>query len=448
VSNLWLLFILILSYSKTDTLFVIYSSECRECIQFFSEYETQIRQFFPFYKKIDISKEENYAYISKFEPPADGGIPYFVLDGKTYNKYEFLKKFLGKNNFEESQSLLFPSTGEMIPFTPDSSTLYLVYIPGCKECIEAYYILQRLKKENEKIKINYVSSAEDTGFYLLLQARKAGIKSGPPLVYYRGQFLAGNSINVENIRKILSVKLKAAPRYNIKIPDLSLFPVISAALLDGINPCVFATFLFLITYLSLFTDSRKKMLLTLLFYAGGVLVFYFLAGIGIMGILKSFEKMQKARVFIKIVIAAFTLAFAVLNFRDYLKAKAGKFEEMTLKMSSSLREKTRNSIKKYLFYSAFLAGFLVSSLELVCTGEIYLPTILVMLRHGESVGGPVVYLLIYNFFFLIPLLIIGLICIFAGEGAIKLLFKRNIARIKLFTGIILLMIFGYITVFI
>jgi len=448
VNSLWVLLFFIVCYSRTDTLFVIYSSECKECTQFLSEYEAEIRANFPLYRKIDISQEKNYVYMNRFEPPADGGIPYFVLDGKTYSKNEFLKKFLKENKLEESPSPLLSSNGEVIHFVPDSNTLYLVYIPGCKECVQAYYVLQRLKKENEKIKISYVSSVEDTGFYLLVQARHSGVKSGPPIVYYRGRFLAGNSITIENLKEIVTEKQQVKEPYKIKMPGLSLIPVITAALLDGINPCVFATFLFLITYLSLFTESRKKMLLTLLFYAGGVLTFYFLAGVGLMGILRSFDKIQKTRFFIKIVIAAFTLVFAILNFKDYFKAKAGKFEEMTLKMSSSLREKARKSIKKYLFYSAFLAGFLVSSLELVCTGEIYLPTILVMLRHGQSIGGPIIYLLIYNIFFLIPLFIIGLIFIYAGEEVIKLLFKRNIARIKFFTGIILLVIFGYIMVFI
>jgi hypothetical protein len=58
--------------------------------------------------------------------------------------------------------------------------------------------------------------------------------------------------------------------------------------------------------------------------------------------------------------------------------------------------------KKYFLLGALAAGFLASSVEFICTGQIYLPTLIFLSQafiRKEILGS----LVIYNGFFVLPL---------------------------------------------
>jgi len=55
---------------------------------------------------------------------------------------------------------------------------------------------------------------------------------------------------------------------------------------------------------------------------------------------------------------------------------------------------------------AAATGFLVSVLELACTGQIYLPTLIFISHVPELRANALIYLLVYNFMFVIPLIVV------------------------------------------
>jgi cytochrome c biogenesis protein CcdA len=57
-------------------------------------------------------------------------------------------------------------------------------------------------------------------------------------------------------------------------------------------------------------------------------------------------------------------------------------------------------------FSALVAGFLVSLLEAVCTGQVYLPTISFVLKSTTLKFQALAYLLLYNIMFIAPLVVI------------------------------------------
>jgi len=61
---------------------------------------------------------------------------------------------------------------------------------------------------------------------------------------------------------------------------------------------------------------------------------------------------------------------------------------------------------RHIVFGAFVTGFLVTLFEAVCTGQVYLPTIILMTRSAESNLTGWLYLLFYNFLFVLPLLIV------------------------------------------
>ncbi|MBG0771816.1 MAG: hypothetical protein H0S82_08905, partial [Anaerolineaceae bacterium] len=102
---------------------------------------------------------------------------------------------------------------------------------------------------------------------------------------------------------------------------------------------------------------------------------------------------------------------AVLSFIDYRKAKEGGTEDMMLKLPEPLRKRINATIRKgrgtqnYMI-GAFVAGVLVSLLELACTGQVYLPTIIFVSSIPELRLQAIFYLVIYNLLFILPLVVI------------------------------------------
>ena len=74
-----------------------------------------------------------------------------------------------------------------------------------------------------------------------------------------------------------AIKLFTNNEYNKSIKEksfenLTLWLVIGAGFIDGINPCAFSTLIFLISYISLIGAGRKKILLTGIFFTLSILI--------------------------------------------------------------------------------------------------------------------------------------------------------------------------------
>ena len=103
--------------------------------------------------------------------------------------------------------------------------------------------------------------------------------------------------------------------------------------------------------------------------------------------------------------------FAFLSFIDALKFRASqKPEDVLLQLPDRLKKYTHNIMRdklkmRYLLGGVFLIGILVTIIESTCTGQVYIPT-LVLLTKEKGAGIWLFYLLVYNVAFIIPLLIV------------------------------------------
>jgi cytochrome c biogenesis protein CcdA len=66
-----------------------------------------------------------------------------------------------------------------------------------------------------------------------------------------------------------------------------------------------------------------------------------------------------------------------------------------------------------MLVNVILTAFLITLLEAVCTGQVYLPVIALVFRSGEHFASSLLYLLWYNLVFVMPLLLIWLL-VYAG----------------------------------
>jgi cytochrome c biogenesis protein CcdA len=94
--------------------------------------------------------------------------------------------------------------------------------------------------------------------------------------------------------------------------------------------------------------------------------------------------------------------------------------------------------------AALLLGAIVSSMELACTGQIYLPILAAINADGIDLRA-VLLLLLYNFFFILPLAIITAMTVM-GVGAQPVaawarnhVFATKVAMAVLFAGLAVLM---------
>ena len=63
-------------------------------------------------------------------------------------------------------------------------------------------------------------------------------------------------------------------------------------------------------------------------------------------------------------------------------------------------------------------GFVVSLVEAVCTGQVYLPTIVVVLKEaGDNFWRAAEFLLIYNLMFIVPLVLVFMLALAGYESA-------------------------------
>ena len=85
---------------------------------------------------------------------------------------------------------------------------------------------------------------------------------------------------------------------------------------------------------------------------------------------------------------------------------------------------------------AFVAGVIISLLELACTGQVYLPTIVyVASLEGMKLHG-FFYLLLYNLAFILPLIIVFAFAYFGATSKILTkIMNRHLATVELITAI-------------
>ena len=346
---------------------------------------------------------------------------------------------------------------------PDDRAVHITYFRkrGCQKCVRASEILQRLKTAYPQIVVEKRYAKADQQ---LLEAMGA-LYNVPeikrlttPAVFIGDAYLLGELDEAELeeiVGKYLTTgvasRLSEAEARTVEaesdiVKRFSAFgtlAVVGAGLLDGINPCAFATIVFFISYLSLVGRSRKEMLVAGGAFAAAVFVTYLLLGMGLikfLSFLNEFSVVAKC-VYLVAAIGTFTLAFFSLY--DAYKAKQGKVKEITLQLPKSLKQRIHKVIREQtrtssVIIGALIIGFAISALELVCTGQVYLPTITFVMGVEGMRANALAYLILYNLMFITPLLIVfGFV--YWGTTSMQLggVLQRHLMPVKLGTGVLL-----------
>ena len=125
---------------------------------------------------------------------------------------------------------------------------------------------------------------------------------------------------------------------------------------------------------------------------------------------------------------------------------------MRLKLPTQLRRWINRAIREgaggqALAPVTFVTGVVVSVIELACTGQVYLPTILFVLGMPELQVRAGVYLVLYNLMFILPLVVVFLLAYFGTTSQqLGTFIHRRAAAIKLATAGLFLLLSGWLIV--
>lgn len=338
------------------------------------------------------------------------------------------------------------------------------------DCFQCQNLVQFLQSISEKYGIdfkiyNVSESEENRQIYEKLQEFYGISFAGFPIVFLGDSYLIGDQSIKENIEKLIircqkegcpcpvdEIKqtLKQIPKpetfvaeekkeikisflgKEIKISSQSslLFLGIILGLADGINPCMFSVLLFLLTYL-LAIGSKKRAIKVGIVFTIGVFFVYFLFMMGMINLISLIGFIQK----VKIIIATFALVASLILIKDFFAY--GKW--FSLEIPEKAKPLIEKLIKKGTIPSAILLAIFSSLVELPCTAGI--PLVYTTLLAQKSTSF-LPYLIWYNLFFILPLIIIILSVAFAWARIDKVeKWRLNFKKyMRLIAGSILLVL--------
>jgi cytochrome c biogenesis protein CcdA len=407
--------------------------------------------------KLTISPQKEYNLLVQFIPKncESGKFEQTIIlsDGKEKKTIIFKADIQGDISLNN-----LPNTSQKKYTNVENRTIYVAYFykVGCLKCVNAENILKNLGT-NVIIKEFNILKPENIVLAKALAERCKVPEDAQlitPTIYIGDYFLIGNAITKDNMQKLLKVytdnmskppwdisqkqKIKFNSDLLNKFNSFSVISVFTAGLIDGINPCAFAILIFLLSYLQVAKYTRKQLIIFGLLYTLCVFLSYLFIGLGLFhGISFLLVKYPKITIYFYWATGILAMIFAFLSLIDIFIVLKKNAKGMILQLSDNVKKRTRliirnNAGKTFLISSIIFTAISVSLLELGCTGQIYLPIITFIIQTAHSSLKAILYLLLYNLAFILPLLIIFLLFIFGFRHQnISNLFQKRIVLIKI-----------------
>ena len=387
---------------------------------------------------------------------------------------------------------------------PLTAPIRVVYFhsPTCAECKRVKdFLPQVTERWGDRIVLELHNTDEAEGFreFLKYSEHYSINMIAPPMIFVGDKALEGDSVIMKQLNATIDNALarhvvtfhpnqlsattaggNAAPdQVQNQTPDQpvpgeiqrlfeSFGPgaIVVAGLIDGVNPCAFTTIVFFLSMLAYLKKTRRDMVLVGAGFTIGMFVAYFLIGLGLLGAVKAFSVHHGLAAGLAYAVAVLAFALAGWSTFDALRYhRTGDVKQVTLGLPRKIKDKIHKVIRaglttRSLVIGSLSVGFFVSVLESLCTGQVYLPTIILinnLTRDASIIGDAATassirttaigYLLLYNVMFIVPLLAILALTYFGvrSETLGNLLRKRlafaKFAMATLFAGLGLLVLF-------
>ena len=222
--------------------------------------------------------------------------------------------------------------------------------------------------------------------------------------------------------------------------------LVFTGVVNGLSPCGIS--LLLLLFSLLLSKHANVLKLGLTFIVARFLTFLLLGTV----LYSAFEQisavLEPVGRILQILIILLSIVFAVLNFIDFFMARKNEYGKIRFQLPPKLRAFQRNYLEntlncggKYLTGTVFIAGIVLSVGEFLCTGQLYLASILYMMQRQTAwdfivVLEFVVYLLAMS----LPLLLLTVLAK-RGSQVLQLseMTRGKLPWIKLLYGVLFLL---------
>lgn len=341
----------------------------------------------------------------------------------------------------------------------EEAHLIYFYTQSCKDCERAKDIFNH----NEAIQNNTVQLMTlDIGESNVLEQLKAYFKAYKvgekdqqvPIVFYDSGYLSGYEDIKQHLPELieqgnLDSKIDIEQGEEVEALTYKDLPkVLLVGLVNGFNPCSLSMLFFL---LSLMSIGKPILKLGITYIIGKVTTYFALGTIfySVMGVLEQgWFRSLTASVNITIIVILFILAG--VNLLDYWASRREQYDKIKLQLPVGMRKFNHKIIKgfskfidtKYAIGAIFIASMIVSAGEFLCTGQIYLATILYLVKRSVTINSiAFLALFVYVLAMVIPLTVI-VIAVSKGQKVMMISegFRRNMPKVKLVNAIILIVL--------
>lgn len=321
---------------------------------------------------------------------------------------------------------------ELISNVGDDDTAMLLFVTGaCENCSQAEdYINSILTSEHYKLYIYNIMEDENAAVIrkLMNLYEVPDNMQQVPLLFFKTGFLSGaDSIRENALGRLESREENGTwEKVTERVLDeksevrISKIKLALTGFINGLNPCGISM---LLMVLSVLLMSKKSFFKGSLTYLGGKFLTYLLLGFTF-GLLFS---VIEGRIFtairgvLNIFFAVLSLGFGIFYFIDFVHVLRKDYGKERLRLPERFRRWNHSKIKKlaevkdrFWYPMLFLLGAVISAGEFMCTGQVYLATLLYMARQNETFNGEIAgNLLTYLTAMCVPMLILT---VFAAKG--------------------------------
>jgi hypothetical protein len=472
------------SFSKEPVRLYFFHSEESGGLKVKEEFVTPLSKKYPLeIQSLSLNKLENYDLLGKFEKELkqeDNELPVVIIGNKILGGEAKIRKDLEGlvKSYAEKGGVPWPSlqareTEGWIPHAPteeenrSQKIVYgaFFYTHGCLDCEGKKADLTEWASKVPLLRIGTFdltkerNKAMDEALFQIYRIPES--KRGEIVKIYIGEdYITANDFRYENLQKLVSkYQGKGAPppwekvtqeamksgeqRIIERFRKFGLTTVLVAGFIDGLNPCAFATIVFLVSYLAFLGKKSKEILIYGIIFTFGVFIAYLLAGMGLMAGFRQLSGFPLITKGIYLVIALFAFVLGIISFYDYILYRRGQGAKMKLQLPMALKKRIHGIIRKQTrsskagFIATFTLGFVIAATEVICTGQLYLPTIGYIMTIPKLRAYAFFNLVLYNIMFIIPLASIFVAAFFGVTSEkMALVTKEHTGTVKLLTAIL------------
>ncbi|MFA6079316.1 MAG: DUF1573 domain-containing protein [Candidatus Omnitrophota bacterium] len=355
----------------------------------------------------------------------------------------------------------------------DTGELIYFYSLTCDKCIEIKEnVMPRLEDRfKDDLRVLYKEIGDIENYKSLFELKSKYSQDEKvvfPVLFLNGFFIDRRDLEsgdpYEKIASFISSSMKgagAAPAASEPIDPAEKFKtftlpaILAAGFVDGINPCSFTVLVFFISFISVQRYSKKAVIAAGCAFILASFFTYLAIGLGLFGSLHALKGYRAVTGIVTVIVGALSVLLGAISLYDaFVFLKTRRPEDSILKLPGRIKERIHKLVGDgyrahgspdagrsvlRIFLASLAIGFSISILESVCTGQLYLPTIIFVLKTASYKLQALFYLLTYNIMFILPLIAIFLLAL-AGVSsqAFASIFKKYFFMVKVLLALLFL----------